>query len=469
MALAFAWMLLHLDRDEGGGRFRHLLPRLMITGGVIGSLYAINSWDFPTYLLISVLTLCVGLQKRSWLQRLMAVAVLVIAAFACWAPFYLQFTSPTRPADNAVARATEFIPILGGVVGSIALFDAQRTSIPEYLSMFGFMYIIGLVFIMVQGWQRLLWPSHRLAQGLVIVTALLLLLGAVVIPAPLLVLVGFPLLAILYVLHQDRRVTATNIVLGLFGIAFGLTLGLEFFYLRDFFDTRMNSVFKIYVQIWLLMGIASAIAVALLWADVRRVRVGRWMLSAGLTLILAGGLLYPVVASKEWLDWRSPDRGWVGINGLEYLNVAGPSGEYAALDWLWKNGKADDVMLAAGGCEWSAMIGRPAAATGIPVLLGWAGHEVQWHLNPEDPRANTTQRASDISALYQRLPPDLLDKYGVTLIYIGQTEMTGGGKSPRADCAPGPFVSASNPNFPGPGWTQVFWNDGTRIYRRDES
>lgn len=466
MALAFAWMLLHLDEQGEAGGFFRLLPRLALSGGVIGSLYAMNSWDFPTFLLLSVLALGVGLRKQPRLQRLLAIAVLVFAALACWAPFYLQFTSPTRPADNAVARATESIPMLGGIAGSVALFDAERTSIPEYLSMFGFMYAIGLAFILIQGWQRGPKPSHFLTQGVTAVIAFLLLIGAILLPAPLLVAVGWPLLAIVYLLRQDHRMTTTNVVLGLFGVAFTLTLGLEFVYLRDFFDTRMNSVFKIYFQIWLLMGIGSAVAGALLWSSLRRERVGKWVLSIGMVVILLGGLTYPVVASKQWLDWRSPERAWVGIDGLAYLNTTGQSAEYAALTWLWQNGHADDVMLAAGGCEWSAMIGRPAAATGVPTILGWAGHEEQWHLNPDDDRSNRTQRASDITMLYQRLPPDLVAKYGITLIYIGAAEMKGGDKRPGADCAPGPFPNASNPNFPGPGWTQVFWNDGTRVYRR---
>lgn len=467
MALAIAWMLLHLDQASRRVALWRMLPSVAITGGVIGGLYAMNSWDFPTYLLISVIALSVGLWTRAWYHRLITVAVFVGAALVCWLPFYLHFTSPTRPADNVLAKATESIPVLGGVVGAIAVFHADRTSIPEYLSMFGFMYVIALTFVVAETWRRRTRPRHRLAQVLTLLAMLLFLIGAILLPAPLLVAVGWPLLVIGYLLHQEHRLTTTNVVLGLFGIAFTLTLGLEFVYLRDFFDTRMNSVFKIYFQIWLLMGIGSAVAVALLWSSMRQERIGRWVLPIGMVVILLGGLTYPVVASKQWLDWRSPERAWVGIDGLAYLNTTGQSAEYDALDWLWQNGHADDVMLAAGGCEWSAMIGRPAAASGIPTILGWSGHEEQWHLNPDDERANRTQRASDITSLYQRLPPDLLTRYGVTLIYIGATEMRGGDKAPRADCAPGPFLNASNPNFLGPGWTQVFWKDGTRIYRRD--
>jgi YYY domain-containing protein len=468
MALAFAWMLLRIDSTSGTS-FRDLLPYVALAGGAVGALYGINAWDFPTYLLINAMALLIGLRSRPWTQRMAAAAVLAVTAVVCWSPFYAGFTSPTRPADTALANATEAIPLLGGIIGSVALFDADRTSIAEYLSMFGFMYVIAAALIVSELRRRRAWPQQRAGRLLILATAILLVLGSVLLSAPLLVLLGYPLAACIFLISRDRCVTATNGMLGALSVAFVLTLSLEFLYLRDFFDTRMNSVFKIYFQVWVLMGIASAVSVVLLWSWVHRTRIQRWALAAAMAVILVGGVTYPVVAGKQWLDWRSPEREWVGIDGLDYLNRTDQRGEYAAIDWLWNNAKPEDVMLSAGGCEWSASIGRPAAATGIPTILGWTGHEVQWHLNPEDSRATTTQRASDINTLFRRLPSDLLDKYGVTLIYIGATETQGGDKPPGPGCAPGPFANAMNPDFPGPGWTEVFSGGDVRIYRRDGS
>ncbi len=266
---------------------------------------------------------------------------------------------------------------------------------------------------------------------------------------------------------RDRRLSAGNVALSCFGIAFGLTLGPEFFYLRDFFDTRMNTVFKIYFQVWLLMGLSSGIAIVLLGQAFRRLRLARVGLAAGVAVILLGGLTYPVVAGNQWLDWRNPGREWVGVDGLAYLDSPALPGSYASLNWLWTHAKPHDVMLSAGGCEWSAMVGRPAAATGVPTILGWAGHEEQWHLNPDDPRANSIERAVDIRALFSELSPELLEKYGVTLIYIGPSELAGSDARAGYDCVPGPFPNARNPDFPGAGWTEVFAEGDVRIYRRD--
>ena len=64
--------------------------------------------------------------------------------------------------------------------------------------------------------------------------------------------------------------------------------------------------------------------------------------------------------------------------------------------------------------------------------------------------------------------PELLDKYGVTLIYIGPNELYGVAGEPAR---PGymsttPIPTANDPNFPGDGWDLVFQRDDVRIYER---
>ncbi len=133
------------------------------------------------------------------------------------------------------------------------------------------------------------------------------------------------------------------------------------------------------------------------------------------------------------------------------------------------------MVLSAGGCEFTRNVGITASGSGIPTILGWEGHENQWHLGQEGFRADTVVRTSAINELWNSLDPALLDEYGVTLIFIGPLELHGrhvpGDELDTTDiCAPGPFPNASNPEFPGEGWTEVYSNDaGVRIYRRDET
>ena len=63
-------------------------------------------------------------------------------------------------------------------------------------------------------------------------------------------------------------------------VGFGLIIVPEFFYLRDFFGTRMNTIFKFYYQVWILMGLASAY----LWNRLNQILEGKktWLLNGSM-------------------------------------------------------------------------------------------------------------------------------------------------------------------------------------------
>ena len=77
------------------------LPRLLLTGLVLGGLSYLNTWDFPIYLFLTVLATALGLGLRvGWprlvgaLPRLALLAVgLAVLSVALYFPFYLVFQS----------------------------------------------------------------------------------------------------------------------------------------------------------------------------------------------------------------------------------------------------------------------------------------------------------------------------------------------------------------------------------------
>jgi uncharacterized membrane protein len=103
--------------------------------------------------------------------------------------------------------------------------------------------------------------------------------------------------------------------------------------------------------------------------------------------------------------------------------------------------------------------------------MGWLGHERQWHLSDDDVLVELPRRITDIDEMYAGPPsPELLDKYGVTLIYIGPNELNG---APRSKPDPGymsmvPVPTARDENYPGLGWELVFEQGDVRIYRMIE-
>ncbi|MBU0703967.1 MAG: hypothetical protein KKC18_08900, partial [Chloroflexi bacterium] len=100
--------------------------------------------------------------------------------------------------------------------------------------------------------------------------------------------------------------------------------------------------------------------------------------------------------------------------------------DYAAIAWLNENIDGAPVILEAPGDRFQAYVyeGRVSAHTGLPTLLGWAGHEHQWRGSYDE----QARRETDIEILYTSTNPDevltLLDKYGISYVYVGPLERT---------------------------------------------
>ena len=205
-----------------------------------------------------------------------------------------------------------------------------------------------------------------------------------------------------------------NFVLLLFATGALLALGVEYVYLRDTFGTRMNTVFKFYFQTWVVWAIAGAYALVLF------VRQGRGWVVVVVMFLIAAGLIYPVlgIPARAHEYGGSPT-----LDGAAYLAQVQPD-DYAAIAWLNQNVSDAPVILEAPGDRFRAYVyeGRVSAHTGLPTLLGWAGHEHQWRGSYDE----QARRELDIETLYTSVAPDevltLLDKYGISYVYVGSLE-----------------------------------------------
>jgi YYY domain-containing protein len=201
-------------------------------------------------------------------------------------------------------------------------------------------------------------------------------------------------------------------------VGLGLTLAVEFIYLRDNFGIRMNTVFKFYFQAWVLLALAAAFAVYYVSKNLRGFIAFVWQV--GMALLVTGGLFYPALAipNKANNFQNEPT-----LNGIQWISEHRP-GDYAAIEWLRANAPGDAVILEAPGVSYAAYqyTARVSAMTGLPTLLGWGGHESQWRGNYDEPG----RREPDIEQLFNTLDFDqtqaLLDKYNITYVYVGPLE-----------------------------------------------
>jgi YYY domain-containing protein len=203
----------------------------------------------------------------------------------------------------------------------------------------------------------------------------------------------------------------------LLGLA--MVLGCELVYLKDTYAPelqRMNTIFKFYHQAWPLLVIGVAVFAVRAWD---RAGAVRWLSPARAVLAAAGllTLLWPVNAAVSRLRQRE---------GPFSLDARGPlrardAGDAAAIEWLIANAPVGSVVLEASGDPYSEYA-RIASHTGIPTVLGWANHEGLWRSND----AELQERLAQIKIFYTtrdaRLAYEVLRRYGVTHVAIGNLE-----------------------------------------------
>jgi uncharacterized membrane protein len=240
-------------------------------------------------------------------------------------------------------------------------------------------------------------------------------------------------------LSQDERQIiryppGTAFALLLVGAGLVLSLIPEFFYLRDNFSTRINTIFKFYYQVWLLFSVASAYAVYTLLADFR-LQLPRSALRAAfgalVIVVLFGGLIYPVlgIQNRMFVETdRASDTNATALTldgSLTFLPFA--RGDYEAIMCLADLVDSDDVVITeAVGPAYHSEYGRVGALSGLPILLGWENHEGQWRGATYGTVVGT--RPQDIRMLYTDPQWDtaqrIINQYGIDYIFYGVTERT---------------------------------------------
>ncbi len=378
-------------------------PDLFFYGLLLGGLGFLNTWDFPIYLGLAGAALALAFYfngERAPLSR----AFRLFLAMGAWGavsyiPFYISFRS----------QAGGILPVL-----------FNTTKVHQYFIMFAPFILAGpALFFPFRP------PKVSGSFAALIGTAAFLTLLCALFRRPLpALLIPLTLIAVLSLEGREDRPSAFALLLWLWGIA--LTLAVEFVYIRDSFGTRMNTVFKFYYQAWVMMGLACAFALY-------RLSAGRSLLGkvwkTVVLLFVCFGLYYPLAASltRAIAEGRGP----LTLDGTAYLREVNPA-DYEAILWLNENVEGTPVILEATGGSYT-YYARVSTHTGLPTVLGWDFHELQWRGSYEEP----ARRKPDISRLYVTPDPEeareLVRKYGIRYVYIGPLERETYGLTPEAE------------------------------------
>ncbi|MBI63313.1 MAG: hypothetical protein CL775_04845 [Chloroflexi bacterium] len=144
--------------------------------------------------------------------------------------------------------------------------------------------------------------------------------------------------------------------------------GTEFIFIVDSFNNRMNTVFKFYFFVYLLVSIFSVYFLYKVYLS----------LSKKTSLIFISVFLIFIVPSIWWsisaLNSRFQEhQGIRGLDGLSYLIDE----EKELISFIKNNTQTEDIVLETVGRAYTKS-NLISASTGRATILGWPNHEIQW-------------------------------------------------------------------------------------------
>ena len=457
------------------------LMRLAALGLAVGSLRAINTWDYPTYLALAFAAVFVreylahgGLALAPTLRAAAQSAAVFAVGFLAFLPYQMSYetfflgvqtTTNTTPLNQFLAIAGLF----AFAAASFCLWELRRPlsrAISQTARLFGDLRAVladnpaappasgigvsvsasGAVAARTSALRSLEAPLAVTIIAFVILTAGFALTAALsgwewatvaVSGAMVCMSLAVGVRAMSRPASAFARPTAFAALTSAAG--FSLVIALDIVRVEGDIE-RMNSVFKFYMQIWVLLALASAFAV---WRLLGTLGFGigarggvRPRLRAAWTIALSALVLvcavYPVLGTRDRLSDRFNDSPPpLTLDGLAYADGAvyrDPKGDVdlsqdmAAIRWMRENIEGSPVILEANTptYQWGSRI---SIHTGLPGAVGWEWHQQQQRW---DYRAEVSARIRDVERIYSTTNADaaaaLIAEYGIAYIYVGALE-----------------------------------------------
>jgi YYY domain-containing protein len=389
MPLAFAALALGLAAG------RNLRPELVVLAGILfGITWAANPWALPpTFVGVALLVLSGdGTDPWPWpwrsgaWRRWVAVVGFGVAGAIATAAFHLDFEPPSRPIKAVFAwtpppvlllyAATLLVP--AAWAGWVMVVRRREGEAPRETALF-----LSAVAVMVVGGAALGRPTAALV-------GLLMLL--------------YTAAAVRMDFGRDRPALALT-ALGLF-----LFVVPEFVYLEDGYGAdlhRMNTVFKAYIQGWMLLAVTLPVLLRRGFGDGVGQRVA-------VTMILMVSLPHLVVVG---LMSAGAERG--GVDGFGWMGET----DRALIHELREQPAGRAMVEGVGGAY--SEYGRLSSGSGVPTALGWANHELVWRgstvVEETERRRRLVDRIYTSGEIEQvrRAVADL----GIDVVAIGDLEM----------------------------------------------
>lgn len=404
----------------------------------LGALAFVNMWDFPTFSVLLLGAIFIrGLLDNDHMFRKGIWATisfglpLIIFGIILFLPYYMNLTTQvsglsllktanTRPLAFILIWGL-FLVITGAFIIRISCIVLREKQINKKIMGL----VLGITLTPLILWMALSWVFPLIQSG--VNGTLLSFLSDDGFPIPLskisiiLPLAFFMALSMYILISIPKEVPKALIfILSMICLGIYLLMGVELFYVEDLFPLRMNTIFKLYYQVWVLLAFASAFGVyywfSLPSPDRRHFIIGNYMLVGLVSFLLIICLYYPVGASLDRvISMDKPS----SLDGLAFIK-GNSLGEYESIVKI-RDEFPSGRLLEAVGDDYTTY-GRIASSTGFASPLNWPGHQIQWR--GSDFRFD--DREVDIATIYQSEDPvlveQLLHKYQIKFVYLGPRE-----------------------------------------------
>jgi len=397
-----------------------------------GALKPTNTWDLYTYFPLAALALGYTIYRYvewkgyfnlpNWIGKAMislgAIAVLYILGSLLYAPFSHWY---------------------GQAYGEIKPWKGTRTPLSSYLthwSVFLFLIVAWLAWE-TRKWMAATPVSHLnklrryillLEIALAVVVVLLIFLA---VEGVRIGWIGLPLAvwAGILILRPDMP-DVKRFVLLMVGTALTLTIAVEVVVLVGDIG-RMNTVFKLYLQAWMLLAVSAAASFGWLMSVLPAWNFKwRTVFQFGSYVLLAGAFMFTLTATSDKINDRIALDAPRTLDSMEFMRHAqlwdaqtmDLSEDYRAIRWMQDNIQGSPVIVEA-NCTEYRWCTRYTVYTGLPGVVGWNWHQRQQRgiFAPQ-----VQERVNEIGMFYNthdiQMALDFLKKYDVKYIVVGQLE-----------------------------------------------
>jgi len=437
---------------------------------VIGALKPTNTWDLYTFFPFAALAMIYAINFHfewkgrfnlpDWLGRALFSIAAVLVLYVLGSLMYSPFDYWNAQAYNSVDPWT-----------------ASHTPISSYFTQFGLFLFIITAWL---AWETREWMASTPVSHLKKLT-----------PYSLLIEIGLAGVIALLAYFALRGVRITWLALPLtvwagilmlrpnmpgvkrgallmIGTGLALTMAVEVIALRGDLG-RMNTVFKLYMQVWLLFSVSAAAAFGwLLTAFPQWTLRWRTIFQIGLYALLAGTFMFTITATTDKINDRLSPVTPHTLDGITYMNYSQyPDGQmmdlsqdYKAIRWMQDNVQGSPVIVEA-NCTEYRWCTRFTIYTGLPGVLGWNWHQRQQRalIAP----SIIPNRVAEIGAFYMTEDVfearEFLKKYEVRYIVVGQLE-----HNLYDAFSEVPNGLTKFEEYNGKYWKTVYHNQDTTIY-----